>query len=411
MDFNNLRQNHHSLIEFLRMNGYSQSYIGKVETEIKRLLKEETRNNWSSYRDIYNDFVITIQSSSYLRCKRTVIGMLERFDIYSEFPDGQTRHHLTSRNSYDLLNEDYRSFIDLYCELERLRGKRTSTIYTEAHNASTFLLTLQKRGISIKDNISEKNVLSFFISDEGGLVRRCSYKKNIKAVFKACSEYHPDFCKQILSFLPLMKEDRKNIQYLKPAEIKSIKAALAEKNNLLTLWDKAIGYIILYTGLRGCDVANLTLKSTEWDKEILIIKQRKTEILLKLPLLAIVGNAIYDYLIMDRPSATSSYLFLRQNKPYEKLKDKSIGNIATKIMRVAGIRTEKDNRKGFHIFRHHLATSLLENDVPLPVISRTLGHTTPESLNPYLAADFSHLKECALSIEHFPVMKEVFENE
>jgi site-specific recombinase XerD len=78
-------------------------------------------------------------------------------------------------------------------------------------------------------------------------------------------------------------------------------------------------------------------------------------------------------------------------------------------MKKAGIRIDKGNRRGFHLFRHHLATTLLENGIEQPVISSTLGHQSPNSLNSYLETDFLHLKECALSIDRFPVKKEVFQ--
>lgn len=79
-----------------------------------------------------------------------------------------------------------------------------------------------------------------------------------------------------------------------------------------------------------------------------------------------------------------------------------------KACRLAGIRQEPGDRKGTHIFRHNLASAMLENGVPQPVITQTLGHTAPDSLEPYLRADFVHLKECALSIEAFPLAEEVF---
>jgi len=180
---------------------------------------------------------------------------------------------------------------------------------------------------------------------------------------------------------------------------------------LLTLRDKAIGVLALYTGLRGCDIVGLTLDAINWDKDLIYIKQQKTESPLELPLTAIVGNAIYDYLTSERPHTESRYIFISQNKPYDRLKNRSIGNVAALIMKTAGIRQSKGDRKGFHIFRHHLATSLLGNGVPQPVISRTLGHTSPDSLEPYLRADFPHLKECSINIERFPVSKEVFTHE
>lgn len=94
--------------------------------------------------------------------------------------------------------------------------------------------------------------------------------------------------------------------------------------------------------------------------------------------------------------------------PFSPLAAGSIGNIVAKACRLAGIRQEPGDRKGTHIFRHSLASSMLENGVPQPVITQTLGHTAPDSLEPYLRADFVHLKECALSIEAFPLAEEVF---
>ena len=142
-----------------------------------------------------------------------------------------------------------------------------------------------------------------------------------------------------------------------------------------------------------------------------ISNSRKRRSPLELPLTAVVGNAIYDYLKSERPHTESRYIFVSQLKPYDRLKHKVIGNVAVRIMKAAGIRQSKGDRKGFHIFRHHLATALLGNGVPQPVISRTLGHTSPDSLEPYLSADFPHLKECSISIERFPVPKEVFSHE
>ena len=56
-----------------------------------------------------------------------------------------------------------------------------------------------------------------------------------------------------------------------------------------------------------------------------------------------------------------------------------------------------------------MATSLLANEVAIPVISSILGHTSPESVNPYVDADIEHLRECALDISGYPIAEEVFE--
>lgn len=294
--------------------------------------------------------------------------------------------------------------------MESKRGKKASTIYTESHNAATFLLSLQEKGMNTLDEISEEAVLGFFVSSDGTKLRGCSYKKNIAAVFKACEPFFPHgSCIKVCAFLPAFREKRKNIQYLTPEEIVKIKAALVSEESPLTLRDKAVGLLALHTGLRCCDIAAMTMDSIDWSEDMIRLKQQKTDVPLELPLIAVVGNAIFDYITMERPKTGMDEVFLSQCRPYGALKSKSLSNVADKIMKAAHIRQEKGNRRGFHIFRHHLATALLGNGIPQPVISRTLGHTSPDSLDTYLNADFRHLKECSLSVECFPLRKEAIQ--
>lgn len=62
---------------------------------------------------------------------------------------------------------------------------------------------------------------------------------------------------------------------------------------------------------------------------------------------------------------------------------------------------------GLHLFCHNCATSLLDKGVNSQIIKFILGHKSPASLNAYLSVDLIRLKQCTLSIEHFPLRKEV----
>ncbi len=411
MNVQNLRDNYPKLISYLKTNNYSEEYVYKINREIEKILTSVDSKDWSCYTDVYLEYTKTSRSSSYLRHKRHIIGAIEQFDVHGRYPNGRRSHELFKRGAYHLLLPEFKSVIDLYCELEKKRGKKHTSIYRESHSASTFFLSLQQQGIRGLDKISEKDVLSIFISPGGTLLRSCTYKKDIAAVLKACVPYHPETCSRVLAFLPALRTTRKNIQYLTSDEICKIKGALNDSENLLTLRDKATAILALYTGMRVCDIVGLTLDSIDWSKDLIYIRQQKTDIPLELPLTAVVGNAIYDYLKSERPHSESKYIFVSQLKPYDRLNSRSLGRGAARLMKAAGIRQSKGERKGFHLFRHHLATALLGNGVPQPVISRTLGHTSPNSLEPYLSADFPHLKECALSIECFPVPREVFSHE
>jgi len=405
MELSYLNEHHEELLSYMAANDYSETYIQKFRAEIKRILKRDPGNTWSSYTDIYLEYTKAPHSDNYLRCKRTIIGALEQFDIYSRFPDGRHRHTLFERGSYHLLVPEFQELIDFYRVAEKQRGKKEATIQGESHNTASFLYEMQVKGCSSLGRITEDAVLSFFVSGDGILIKSCSYKKSISAVFKAGLNWREKECRTVLNYLPALRVTRKNIQYLTVDEICLIRKMV--DNGCVSMRGKAVVLLLLYTGLRGCDIAGLKLESIDWTQEKISISQQKTEIPLELPLSIIVGNSIYEYITMERPDTGNSHLFLSETRPFTPLSGRSIANIVTKVLKTAGLRQNSGDRKGTHIFRHNLASSMLGNGVPQPVITQTLGHTAPNSLEPYLRADFVHLKECAISVEAFSLAKEV----
>ncbi len=406
MDLQNLREHHEELLSFMENNGYSSTYIQRFRDEINRILADADSSRWQSYRDVYLEYLKVPYSKDYLRNKRTIIGALEQFDLFGRLPDGRHRHTLFERGSYHLLEPEFQELIDFYRMYEKQRGKKESTIRGESLNTASFLYQMQGQGAQFLDEVTEDAVLSFFVSEDGSPRKGCSYKKNISAVFKAGLNWKEPQCQRILSFLPLLRETRKNIQCLTQDEIRLLRAAVESSG--FSARNKAVILLLLFTGLRGCDIAGLTFSSIDWEKERILVEQQKTSMPVEIPLSAVVGNAIYDYLEQERPDTGALSLFLTETHPFSPISAQGIANIVSKACRLAGIRQCPGDRKGTHIFRHNLASSMLENGVPQPVITQTLGHTAPDSLEPYLRADFVHLKECALSIEDFPLAEEVF---
>lgn len=391
------------LLSYLKEKGYSQIYIDRFRRTIKQILKLRLQNSGITYADIYQLSVEKGLTVSTLRHKRSILGLIEQFDLKGTFPEHAKTGFLVIKG-YDLLSEEFRRAIDVFRIEEPKSGKKSTTVYHESHNTITFFLALQKFGIRTFKQIEERHILSVF---EG---YSCSYKKNVSAVIKCCVPFFKEgLCSHVLSFFPELRAKRRNIQYLKEVEVSKIKASLTDVESKLTLRDKAIGLLAMFTGLRGCDITGLKFSDIDWTNDFIIINQQKTDVPLKLPLRAIVGNTIYDYIHNERPICQCEEIFVTQTTPYKRLASKAMHNVARKIMRVANIRQNRGDRKGLHIFRHHFATSLLENGVPQPVISNALGHTSPNSLAAYLSADFVHLKECSLSINLYPARKEVFD--
>jgi integrase len=407
MDVHQLQSKYPLLLSFFKDNGYSKSYIRLFMTVIRLLLREANKNTLNSYEKLYESLVNRGYSPSVLKQRRSIMGIIKQFVQDDIFPSSQKRSSFFQTNSYELLSDDFKQVIDRYRMNEQRRGKLETTIYTESHNAACFFLQIQNSGITTIGEISEKNVIDFFYNGER-ITKSSSYKKNIAAVIKACIPDYPNGeCNNLLAFLPCLKKRRKNYPFLTSDEVDKIKAVLEEENSHLSLRDKAIGTLAIYTGLRSCDISNLRMDDIDWVNDTIIVKQQKTLVSFTLPLRAIVGNALFDYITLERPNVTCRPVFLTKQRPYWKITSSNLYNVSVTILKQAGVRTG-GGRKGLHLFRHRLASSLLENGIAHPVISATLGHTAPTSLNPYLDADLAHLKACALSIESFPIRKEVF---
>ena len=400
-----MRDTYPLLLSYMEAESYSKQYIQYIEKDILWIINESSHYAWRSYDDIYQTYVDKWSNKTTLNHKKRRLLVIERFDLESKMPNGLKHAHKSS--AYDSLSAEFKDFIDTYRNLEGL-GYSKKYLKSTSYMVCSFLLDLQNKGINSFKSVTEESVLDVFSSD-GKICRSYNFKYTVEFAFKTCLSFYGDgICSRMLSYLPALPHIKKNVQYLTKEEMWRIKSVL-EKDTTLSLQNKAICLLALYTGMRSSDICSLTFKSIDWDNDLIRIKQQKTNAALVLPLRAVVGNAIFDYITKERPKSSADTIFLTVNAPYRRLHSSNLNAICVSIMGKAGIRQNPGDRKGMHLFRHYLATSLLGYGVEQPIISSTLGHQSPSSLAPYLSADFTHLKECALNIERFPVRKEVFQ--
>ncbi len=405
MDLQNLKTNYPLLLSYMQAKNYGKQYIKFIEKEINWILNESENRNWKTYNDIHQTYVDKWTNKYTLANRIRGLLVIKRFDLEAQMPDG--RKHYRKPSNYDNLSEEFKLFIGAF--RNTVKQEQNKSYYKGIeYSACSFLLRLQKQGIYTLDAITEASVFDVFSSDDK-INRSHGFRYYVKTAFKINTPfYHNDVCSKIISYLPSFQRRKKNIQNLTKDEIEQIRLVL-DNDNSLSLQNKAIGLLAYYTGLRSCDISALSLNDIDWEQDIIHIRQQKTGVPLTLPMRATVGNALFDYITTERPESSESTIFLTINAPYRKLHTSNLNAICVSIMEKAGIRSNAGDRRGFHLFRHHLATSLLENGVQQPVISSTLGHQSPDSLNPYLSSDFLHLKECALSIDCFPVNRKVFQ--
>jgi len=151
--------------------------------------------------------------------------------------------------------------------------------------------------------------------------------------------------------------------------------------------------------MRCKDIKQLKMENFHWEEKNLIFIQSKTKDPLSLPLTAEVGWAVIDYLQHGRPKIDSPYLFVKHMAPFGPFSHGNhLAQIIKTYMELAHLPTLK-KRRGMHSLRHTMASMLLEQDTPLPIISDILGHVDTDSTAVYLKVDMRKLKECALDFE------------
>lgn len=202
------------------------------------------------------------------------------------------------------------------------------------------------------------------------------------------------------------KRYEKHPSYYDKEEVMKIEQAV-DRTSALGKRDYAIILLASRLGLRSSDISRLTFSDLDWDANKIRIVQYKTQKPLTLPLLSDVGNAIIDYARYGRPKTDISNIFVTAYKPYGQISSAGMSSLVTNYIYKAGIQP-KGRHTGSHSLRRSLATTLLENDIMLPVISECLGHSCSTSTMYYLGIDVKSLLKCSLEV---PLVREDFYNQ
>ena len=155
----------------------------------------------------------------------------------------------------------------------------------------------------------------------------------------------------------------------------------------------AILLLLSRLGFRADEIVRLTLDNIDWEKGCITFRGKGGQ-WAQMPLPADVGEAIVCYLQRGRPPSPCRRRFLRHVAP--KTGFANSGAIATLVRRAiirAGINSQ---RKGSHLFRHSLATRMVNEGVSLPEIAELLRHQSIETPNLYAKVDFPALRSIAL---------------
>jgi site-specific recombinase XerD len=161
------------------------------------------------------------------------------------------------------------------------------------------------------------------------------------------------------------------------------------------LRDYAIARFLLDLGLRGHEVAHLTLDSIDWRRAILTLCGTKSKCVQQLPLPESTGKAVAQYLQRGRPQVMSRSLFVRHRAPFDRpLSIAAIRNSMSRAFVRCGL---NDRFCNTHVLRRTMATRLQRTGVSIKEIADLLRHKSLDSASTYARVDVEQLRAAALA--------------
>jgi integrase/recombinase XerD len=177
---------------------------------------------------------------------------------------------------------------------------------------------------------------------------------------------------------------------LTPADVELV-LAQPDETTSKGIRDRAILETFYSTGIRRNELAGLAVEDVQLDRSLLFVRQGKGGKERYVPIGSRALDSIDRYLHEVRPSYvrkdSPSRLFLtNRGTP---IKPDALSRIVRQYLLQAGF----DCNGSCHVFRHSMATSMLENGADIRYIQSILGHVSLDSTQIYTRVSIIKLKE------------------
>jgi integrase len=409
MDLSHLKLCMESLYKYLEDNGYSKRYCNNIRACYHNLLRYEGNDNIKSYEDFYYKVVVKKYARATWSDKRLGLSILWGIDLFNQYPSpipSSKQHHFLKEDSLLSLSKEYQNQIALFVNQKIKQQRRQSSINNQLYGIKAFLNYLQGLGITHLQDVDSETIDAYFFQD-GKIIRGTNVVRILRDYFSTISDLE-SIAIPCLAYLPMIRTTKKAYEALAPDEVRRLQAIIDNPSDSISLRDKAILRLCFYLGLRRGDIANLKLEDIDFAHDRISFIQSKTSSWVQLPLRPIVGNAVYDYLINERPNTFIRNLFLiNDGKEIRPITPWAIYDVMKRVYALANIRV-CGGKIGAHMLRHNMAVSLINSGCDSIEVSSIMGHVSPTSIETYLSSDEIKLRECALSIESFPIKNNLF---
>jgi integrase/recombinase XerD len=286
--------------------------------------------------------------------------------------------------------------------------KKETELSTEMDD-NLYLLQMYEMNVK-KDGLSEKTIRAYM-----GAMRNmlCVTDKNIRHITSVDIKYYLDlyagkgnnirtvnnerrFLSAVFTWfrkhgiinanpveaVPIKKERKPPIDYLKGVEIEKLRVACKEPR------ERALMEFLLSTGARIGEVPQIRKQDIDWSTGEILIYAHKTSDYRTVYLNDVAIVHLEKYL--DSREDNSEALFAGVRAPYNTVHEDGLRLIIKQIGEKAGLK----RRVYPHLFRKTMATTLRMKDCAIEDIQQILGHKDPSTtLGFYAAANQVHLRQ------------------
>lgn len=294
----------------------------------------------------------------------------------------------------------YAELLGLYLDEQTAAGLVQRTVKAKSIQMTRFLNYLHGHSLSNIKFLRAEHILSYVASLHGQYVRNSisgilfTLRNFLLYIYEKGLTSKPFY--ELFPVIYSNKEDKLPSFYYED-ELKKVLYAI-DRDTVIGKRDYLILILAMQLGIRASDIRTLQFSDFHWDKNTIEFVQIKTGNPISLPLPENIKYAWIDYIKNSRPPSASPYIFIRHCAPYEPY---GAGNVfyysMTRYLKAAGIDCV-GRKQGLHAMRHSLASNLLRNNTPFPVITGILGHESSSSTEVYLSINVEELRSVALEV-------------
>jgi integrase/recombinase XerD len=296
---------------------------------------------------------------------------------------------------------DARGFLVMvasYLEWRRVHHFSRHTVSSEEYNLGDFVIWADERGVSRPSEVTQPMLeryqrhLFYRRKRDGAPLSITAQKRAVTALknfFRFLVKQH------YLLSNPSSELELPRVEYRLPKAVLSIaevEQVMAQPNagEELGLRDRAILELFYATGMRRGELANLKLQDLDLERRTLVVRQGKNRKDRTLPIGERAALWLTRYLDEIRPRHAVApdegivFLAARQGHALE-LND--LSQIVTSYVD----RAKLGKRGSCHLFRHTMATLMLEGGADLRFIQQMLGHAKLETTEVYTRVSIQKL--------------------